>query len=139
MKTAHRFPAAARADARRGLEKMKELRLCETDVSLRGALNKPAKRRWTLYWRSSARSRHGTEVHSRLSARCLKSKTSSLSYLDNNMALSDAEAENGSTADVLCGCALTPDHGCKRMALTVALGFRRHEVCYMDSYHRSAP
>ena len=51
---------------------------------------KPAKRRWTLWWRSSARSRR--RVWLRLSTRCLKSKTSSLIYLDNNMALSDAEA-----------------------------------------------
>ena len=43
-----------------------------------------------LWWLSSARSRR--RVWLRLSARCLKSKTSSLIYLDNNMALSDAEA-----------------------------------------------
>ena len=43
-----------------------------------------------LWWRSSARNRR--RVWLRLSARCLKSKTSSLIYLDNNMALSDAEA-----------------------------------------------
>ena len=49
-----------------------------------------------LWWLSSARSRR--RVWLRLSARCLKSKTSSLIYLDNNMALSDAEAlKNGST------------------------------------------
>ena len=48
-----------------------------------------------LWWLSSARSRR--RVWLRLSARCLKSKTSSLIYLDNNMALSDAEAlKNGS-------------------------------------------
>ena len=43
-----------------------------------------------LWWLSSARSRRRVWLH--LSARCLKSKTSSLIYLDNNMALSDAEA-----------------------------------------------
>ena len=43
-----------------------------------------------LWWLSSARSRR--RVWLRLSARCLKSKTSSLIYLDNNMALSGAEA-----------------------------------------------
>ena len=43
-----------------------------------------------LWWLSSARSRR--RVWLRPAARCLKSKTSSLIYLDNNMALSDAEA-----------------------------------------------
>ena len=59
-----------------------------------------------LWWLSSARSRR--RVWLRLSARCLKSKTSSLIYLDNNMALSDAEAlkmDRSAAADVLCGCA----------------------------------
>ena len=59
-----------------------------------------------LWWLSSARSRR--RVWLRLSARCLKSKTSSLIYLDNNMALSDAEAlkmDRSAAADGLCGCA----------------------------------
>ena len=59
-----------------------------------------------LWWLSSARSRR--RVWLRLSARCLKSKTSSLIYLDNNIVLSDAEAvkmDRSAAADILCGCA----------------------------------
>lgn len=58
-----------------------------------------------LWWLSSARSRR--RVWLRLSARCLKSKTSSLIYLDNNMALSDAEAlKNGSKRSRRCSLRL---------------------------------
>ena len=89
-----------------------------------------------LWWLSSARSRR--RVWLRLSARCLKSKTSSLIYLDNNMALSDAEAlkmDRSAAAENICGCAFC-------ILTTVQTdGFdrcprflRRHEVCYMEAY-----
>ena len=89
-----------------------------------------------LWWLSSARSRR--RVWLRLSARCLKSKTSLLIYLDNNMALSDVEAlkmDRSAAADVLCGCAFC-------ILTTVQTdGFdrcprflRRHEVRYMEAH-----
>ena len=59
-----------------------------------------------LWWLSSAWSRR--RVWLRPPTRCLKGKTSSLIYLDNNMALSDAEAlrmDRSAAADALCGCA----------------------------------
>ena len=78
-----------------------------------------------LWWLSFARSKR--RVWLRPAARCLKSKTSSLIYLDKNMALSDAEAlkmDRSAAADVLFGCAFCiPATARKRMALTVALGF----------------
>ena len=94
-----------------------------------------------LWWRSSARSK--LRVWLRLSARCLKSKTSSLIYLDNNMALSDAEAlkmDRSAAAENICGCAFCI------LTMVQTDGFdryprflKRHEVCYMEAYHRSAP
>ena len=58
-----------------------------------------------LWWLSSAQSR--CRVRLRPAAQCLKSKTSSLIYLDNNMALSDAEAlkmDRSTAAEYICGC-----------------------------------
>ena len=89
-----------------------------------------------LWWLSSARSRR--RVWLRLSARCLKSKTSSLIYLDNNMALSDAEAlkmDRSAAADVLCGCAFcflttVQTDGFDRCPQFL----REYEVCCMEAY-----
>ena len=64
-------------------------------------------------------------------------------YLDNNMALSDAEAlkmDRSAAAENICGCAFCI------LTMVQTDGFdryprflRRHEVCYMEAYHRSAP
>ena len=89
-----------------------------------------------LWWLSSARSRR--RVWLRLSARCLKSKTSSLIYLGNNMALSDAESlkmDRSAAEENICGCAFC-------ILTTVQTdGFdrcprflRRHEVRYMEAH-----
>ena len=89
-----------------------------------------------LWWLSSAQSR--CRVRLRPAAQCLKSKTSSLIYLDNNMALSDAEAlkmDRSTAAENICGCAFC-------ILTTVQTdGFdrcprflRRHEVYYMEAH-----
>lgn len=61
----------------------------------------------------------------------------------NNMALSDAEAlkmDRSAAAENICGCAFCI------LTMVQTDGFdryprflRRHEVCYMEAYHRSAP
>ena len=89
-----------------------------------------------LWWLSSARSRR--RVWLRPAARCLKSKTSSLIYLDNNMALSDAEAlkmDRSAAADVLCGCAFCIPATVQTDGFDRCPRFlRRHEVRYMEAH-----
>ena len=90
-----------------------------------------------LWWLSFARSKR--RVWLRPAARCLKSKTSSLIYLDNNMALSDAEAlKNGSKRSRRCSLRLRflhSGHGAQTDGFDRCPRFlRRHEVCYMEAH-----